>query len=115
MKAATPKQTAAMKATSPKPSTAMKASAPSHAKSQGAYGVQLGAFKSGATAANQRWASLEKQYPKVLSGLSPKVLPSKSASGTLYRLQVASLSQDRADSICKALKAGSQPCVLLHP
>jgi cell division protein FtsN len=84
-------------------------------KSQGAYGVQLGAFKTGADAANQRWATLEKQYPKVLAGLSPKVSPKKGASGTLYRLQVASISQERANSICKALKAGSQACVLLHP
>jgi cell division protein FtsN len=104
-----------MKATAPKPSAAMKATLPTHQKSQGAYGVQLGAFKSGASAANERWATLEKQYPKVLSGLSPKVLPTKGSSGTLYRLQVASLSQDRANSICKALKAGSQACVLLHP
>jgi cell division protein FtsN len=84
-------------------------------KSQGSYGIQLGAFKSGADAANQRWAKLEKDYPKLLSGLSPKVSPKKGASGTLYRLQVASLSESRASSICRALKAHSQACVLLHP
>ncbi len=97
----------------------MKAAAPMRAapnsQSQGAYGVQLGAFKSGADAAKQRWAALEKQYPKVLSGLSPKVSPKREASGTLYRLQVANLSEQRANSICKALKAGSQACVLIHP
>jgi cell division protein FtsN len=115
---------AMMRAAPPKPGSATIKAAPapkataatkSTAKSQGAYGVQLGAFKSGADAANQRWTALEKQYPKVLSGLSPKVSPKKGASGTLYRLQVASLSQDRANSICKALKAGSQACVLLQP
>jgi cell division protein FtsN len=99
---------------SPKPGSAMMRTAAT-GKSQGAYGVQLGAFKTGADAANQRWATLEKQYPKVLAGLSPKVSPKKGASGTLYRLQVASISQERANSICKALKAGSQACVLLHP
>ncbi|MDP9087180.1 MAG: SPOR domain-containing protein, partial [Pseudomonadota bacterium] len=111
-KPAAPKP-AASKLAAPKPA-ASKPAAP-NSKSQGAYGVQLGAFKSGADAANQRWAALEKQYPKVLTGLSPKVSPKKGASGILYRLQVASLSEQRANSICKALKAGSQACVLLHP
>jgi cell division protein FtsN len=103
-----------------KPAAAPKTPAASSAhaapvKSQGSYGIQLGAFKSGADAANQRWANLEKEYPKLLSGLSPKVSPKNGASGTLYRLQVASLSETRAGSICKTLKAHSQPCVLLHP
>jgi cell division protein FtsN len=84
-------------------------------KSSGAYAIQLGAFKSGADAANKRWTKLEKEYPKLLSGLSPKVSPKKGASGTLYRLQVASLSEARAGSICKTLKAHSQACVLIHP
>jgi cell division protein FtsN len=117
--------------TSPAPAMAMKrsaapkslaaskapaaSSAPAPAKSHGSYGIQLGAFKTGADAANQRWAKLEKEYPKVLAGLSPKVSPKKGASGTLYRLQVASLSESRASSICKTLKAHSQACVLLHP
>ena len=103
-----------------KPAATPKAPAASSAhaaqtKSQGSYGIQLGAFKSGADAANQRWAKLEKEYPKLLSGLSPKVSPKKGVSGTLYRLQVASLSETRASSICKSLKAHSQACVLLHP
>jgi cell division protein FtsN len=100
-----------------KPAAAPKAAAASKApaESKGSYGIQFGAFKSGAGAANQRWAKLEKEYPKLLAGLSPKVSPKKGASGTLYRLQVASLSEKRASSICKALKAHSQACVLLHP
>jgi cell division protein FtsN len=124
---ATPPPAMSMKpANAPKPSAAPKpAAAPktpaassahaAPAKSQGPYGIQLGAFKTGADAANQRWAKLEKEYPKLLSGLSPKVSPKKGASGTLYRLQVASLSEKRASSICKTLKAHSQACVLLHP
>jgi len=47
--------------------------------------------------------------------LSPTVSPKKGASGTLYRLQVANLSEARANSICKELKAHSQACVLIHP
>jgi cell division protein FtsN len=95
------------------PAASSARAAPS--KSPGSYGIQLGAFKSGADVANQRWAKLEKEYPKLLAGLSPKISPKKAASGTLYRLQVASLSESRASSICKTLKAHSQACVLLHP
>jgi cell division septation protein DedD len=81
----------------------------------GSFGIQLGAFKSSADAANQRWAHLDKEYPKLLSGLSPTVAPKKTASGTLYRLQVAGLTEQRARAICKSLKAKSQPCVALPP
>jgi cell division protein FtsN len=112
--------TAPKSAPAPKSAAAPKAPAASSAraapsKSSGAYGIQLGAFKSGADVANKRWAKLEKEYPKLLSGLSPKVSPKKGASGTLYRLQVASLSETRANSICKTLKAHSEACVLMHP
>jgi cell division protein FtsN len=118
---ATPAPAMTMKPTAaPKAAAASKAPAASSAhaapaESKGSYGIQFGAFKSGADAANQRWAKLEKEYPKLLAGLSPKVSPKKGASGTLYRLQVASLSEKRASSICKTLKAHSQACVLLHP
>jgi cell division protein FtsN len=102
-----------------KPSKPASAKAPASSaqatKPQGSYGVQLGAFKSGADAANARWARLDKEYPSLLSGLTPKVSPKKVASGTLYRLQVASLSEKRANSICQTLKAHSQACVLIHP
>jgi cell division septation protein DedD len=107
--ATTPKNAAAPKT----PAASGARAAPS--KSSGAYGIQLGAFKSGTDVANKRWAKLEKEYPKLLSGLSPKVSPKKGASGTLYRLQVASLSETRANSICKTLKAHSEACVLMHP
>jgi cell division protein FtsN len=118
---ATPPPAMAMKPASvPRPVAVPKVPAASSAhsapsKSQAPYGIQLGAFKSGAEAANQRWAKLEKEYPQLLAGLSPKISPKKGASGTLYRLQVASLSEKRASSICKALKAHSQACVLILP
>ena len=106
-------------AAAPKTAAAPRAAASSARtagpKSSGAYGIQLGAFKSGAGAANQHWAKLEKEYPKLLSGLSPKVAPKKGASGTIYRLQIASLSETRASSICKTLKAHQEACVLMHP
>jgi cell division septation protein DedD len=114
-KPAVPKAAAPKSVAKPAPQPA-HAAGESHAaaKSQGSYGIQLGAFKSGADAANKRWSKLEKEYPKLLSGLSPKVSPKKGASGTLYRLQVVSLSEKRANAICKDLKAHSQACVVVH-
>jgi len=94
-------------APAPKPHAAADAS--------GAYGVQLGAFKTGADAANEYWAKLEKEYPKLLSDLKPKVAPQKGSSGTLYRLQAVNLSEKRAESLCQALKSHSQGCFVLHP
>ncbi len=85
------------------------------AGSSGAYGVQLGAFKSSADAANRRWAHLEKEYPELLTGLSPTVSPKKSSSGTLYRLQAMGMSEKRAHSICKHLKTKNQGCIIIHP
>ncbi len=114
--AAAPPKTAA-NPTPPKPAaTKAPAASSAHAatKPQGSYGVQLGAFKSGTDAANKRWARLDKQFPQLLSGLSSKVSPKKGTSGTLYRLQVAGLTEKRAKAICKALKAQHQACVLIH-
>ena len=105
-------------AAAPKPSVP-PASSPSGAAKPaaqtGAYGVQLGAFKSGADAANKRWAHLNKEYPKILAGLSPTVSPLKSSSGTLYRLQVTGLTEKHASSVCKSFKLKSQGCSVLHP
>lgn len=99
----------------PTPNIGSPAKAAKPAATAGSYGIQLGAFKSSADAANQRWAHLDQTYPKLLAGLSPTVAPKKSASGTLYRLQVAGLTEKHARAICKSLKAQSQACVLIHP
>jgi cell division protein FtsN len=81
----------------------------------GSYSIQLGAFKSSADAAHKRWAHLEKEYAKLLTGLSPTITPKKGASGTLYRLQVAGLTEKAARAICKSLQAKSQACVIIPP
>jgi cell division protein FtsN len=109
----------------PKPAMTMKpalpskpappAKAPAGPRSKGSYGVQLGAFKSGADAANKRWAKIDQEHAKLLSGLSPSVSPKKGSSGTLYRLQVANLSEKRASTICKVLTAHKEACVILRP
>jgi hypothetical protein len=93
------------------------AASPKHAGANsvkpGSYGVQLGAFKSGAAAAEKRWAHLQKQYPDLLKGLSSKVAPKKTSTGTLYRLQAFAVTKSRARAICKSLKAKSQACVVV--
>ena len=80
----------------------------------GAYGVQLGAFKSGAAAADERWVHLQTQYPDLLKGLSSKVVPKKTSTGTLYRLQAFGVTKSHARAICKSLKAKSQACVVVR-
>ncbi len=93
-----------------KPAPAAAAKAPG----EGSYGIQLGAFKASADAANKRWAHLEKEYPKALAGLSPTVSPKKSGSGTLYRLQSVGLTEKHARAICASMKAKAQACVVIH-
>jgi hypothetical protein len=87
----------------------------SAAVKSGNYGIQLGAFKSGAAAPHRRWARLQKEYPQLLAGMTAKVVPKKTASGTLYRLQAFGVTERRARDICKTLKTKSQPCVVLRP
>jgi cell division septation protein DedD len=98
-----------------KPLNATAATGKPSTASAAGYSVQLGAFKTGAATANKRWAHLSAKYPKLLDGLSPQVAPRQEASGTMYRLQVASLSEKRAHSICKGLKAHSEACIVLKP
>jgi len=106
---------AAPAATTAKPG-AKPAINPAESKGKaGAYGIQLGAFKSGAAAANKRWAYLQKRYPTILAGLTHKVAARKTAAGTVYRLQAVGLSDKRARLICKRLKAKSQVCVVIRP
>jgi hypothetical protein len=99
-------------AASAEPGTAASSGAAASLK-KGSAGIQLGAFKSSSAAADKRWAHLHKEYPKLLAGLSPTVSPKKSASGTLYRLQVTGLTEKHARAICSSLKAKSQACVVL--
>lgn len=113
--AAPPPPSSSMMMMAAKPTAHAAAPAAKAAVGEGAYGIQLGAFKSSAEAANKRWAHLEKEYPKTLAGLSPTVSPKKSASGTLYRLQSEGITEKHARAVCASLKAKSQPCVVIHP
>jgi len=109
-------QTVPSTTTAAPPTNAAKPAASVASKTAaGTYGIQLGAFKSGEAAAKKRWAHLKAKYPKLLAGLSPTVSPKPGPSGTLYRLQAQSLTEERAHAICKTLRANSQPCVPLGP
>jgi hypothetical protein len=88
--------------------------APAGKETEGNYAVQLGAFRSGSAAANKHWEHLQKQYPQLLAGLTPKVVPKKTAGGMLYRLQGVGASESHARKICQDLKAKSQPCVIVR-
>lgn len=110
IKAAVPAAHAAMSA-----AAASTASALPSSKSHGGYGVQLGAYKTGTAAAKQRWVRLQKQYPKLLSGLTSKVVTKKTAAGSVYRLQAVGLTEKHARAICSGLKAKAQPCLLVLP
>jgi cell division protein FtsN len=112
--AATQPSAAAPAMTASPAMTAAPVKAAKSSEKSGDHGIQLGAFKSSADAAKRRWAHLDKEYPKLLAGLSPTVAPRKTASGTLYRLQVVGLTEKHARTICKSLKAKSQACVVIH-
>jgi cell division septation protein DedD len=108
--------------TAPAPPMAAMAPTPHHnhppapvgKQAEGGYAVQLGAFRSGSAAANKHWERLQKEYPQLLAGLTAKVVPKKTASGMLYRLQGVGASESHARKICKDLKAKSQPCVIVR-
>ena len=54
-----------------------------------------------------------KQYPAILAGLTHKVVQSKSAKGTVYRLQAFGVTEKHAHGICRKLKAKSQACIVI--
>ena len=97
-------------AASAAPAAKSAATAPS-----GGFAVQLGAFKSGAGAAKEHWAELQQEYPSLLAGMTSKVVPKKTAEGSLYRLQATGLSEKHARDVCSALRAKSEPCIVVPP
>ena len=72
--------------------------------------VQLGAFSSKARAQSQ-WKQLQAKFPSQLASLTPRYLPGKAASKSVYRLQVSLPSSAQARELCSSLKKRSQACV----
>ena len=79
------------------------------------YAVQLGAYSSGKSAADQGWKTLQSKYGSALKGLNHRVVTGKGPKGTLYRLQAAGLTKAHAESVCASLKAKSQACIVVAP
>ena len=79
-----------------------------------AYGVQLGAFGSQASA-DREWRRLKGRFGAQLGGLSPRIVPAESATGQLYRLQAPAAGEAQARALCDSLKEQAQPCVPVLP
>jgi cell division protein FtsN len=90
------------------PSVAERGAAP------GAYGVQLGAFGSAASA-DREWQRLQGRFGAQLGGLSPRIVPAGTTSGPLYRLQAPARGEAQARAICDSLKEQAQACVPVLP
>ena len=80
----------------------------------GAYGVQLGAFGSPASAGRE-WQRLHERFGAQLGSLSPRIVQASTGSGQLYRLQVAAAGEAQARALCDSLKEQSQSCVPVLP
>jgi cell division septation protein DedD len=84
------------------------------ASGSSAYGVQLGAFSSQASA-DREWRRLQGRFGAQLGGLSPRIVPSGGATGQLYRLQAPAAGEAQARAICDSLREQAQPCVPVLP
>lgn len=79
-----------------------------------AYGVQLGAFASQASA-DREWQRLQGRFGAQLGGLAPRIVIASTQSGPLYRLQAPAGDEAQARALCDALKEQSQACVPVIP
>ena len=78
------------------------------------HGIQLGAFSTEAKA-HAEWERVARAHGSVLAGLSPSVVAVKSAGSTLYRLRAATPGEAKSRSLCEALRAKGQACVVVLP
>ncbi|HVN44177.1 MAG TPA: SPOR domain-containing protein [Steroidobacteraceae bacterium] len=81
---------------------------------QGAYGVQLGAFGSEASA-DREWRRLQGRFGTELANLSPRIVIAESDSHQLYRLQVPASGEAEARAICDSLREQDQACIPVVP
>ena len=89
------------------------AAKPEPAKASGSVTVQLGAFNSTASA-DQVWSKLSGRVG-ALGGLRKSVQPVESGGKTLYRLRAGgSASEAQAGSVCAAVQAAGEQCVIVR-
>jgi cell division protein FtsN len=80
----------------------------------GAYGVQLGAFGSEASA-DREWRRLQGRFNTELGGLAPRIVLASGTGGQLYRLQAPATGEAQARALCASLREQAQPCVPVLP
>ena len=83
-------------------------------QTQGAFGIQLGAFSTEAAAVAQ-WQALTVRFGPELQSLHEHVVPASAASGRVYRLQATVDEESRARAICESLRKHGQACVAVLP
>ena len=96
------------------PQEAQPSAGKTNSSSGGAYGVQLGAFGSEASAGRE-WRRLQGRFGAQLGGLEPRIVPAGSNSGQLYRLQAPAAGEAQARALCASLNEQAQPCVPVLP
>lgn len=102
--------------TPPPPAPATTASSSARSSSApGGYRIQLGAFTGGDKQAMGEWRRLQRDYPKLLEGLTPSVKLATTTTGHVYRLQAGMTNETRARDICAKLKDEGQACVVVLP
>jgi cell division septation protein DedD len=101
-----PTQVATPKAAASKPAVSSKLAA----KSERGHFVQLGAFRSKASA-EVAWKKLSAKYPTELKSLTPHFIAARSKGGPVTKLRVAVSSASDARGLCATLKKHAQVCV----
>jgi len=90
--------------------SAASASKPHASASSGSHYVQLGAFRSEASAASQ-WKRLSVRYARELGARTPHYVAGHSKRGKIVRLEVGVESRGEAKALCAKLKAHAQSCL----
>lgn len=82
----------------------------------GNFRVQVGALRDEAAAAAE-WTRLKKRHPDELGTLAHRVqrIDLGAGKGIFFRIQSSGVSEASAEAICAALKAKSQPCIVVRP
>jgi hypothetical protein len=88
--------------------------APGGSGPQPAYGIQLGAFGSEASA-DREWRRLQVRFGPELGSMSPRIVLAESDSRQFYRLQVPASGEAQARAICDSLREQSQACIPVVP
>ena len=76
--------------------------------------LQLGAYGTGAAAAEEGWRQLLARHADLLGEVAYRVESEPAASASLWRLKAGPVSAERAEALCLALKARGESCMVQH-